>query len=68
MGETSHEEQARVSPLERKRYECPHDLRAGSVHVVGLVEAAAEREAANKEVGAGGGHWEISIRVECHGK
>ena len=68
MGETGHEDQAGVGRLEQKRHECPgHDLRAGNIHVVGLVEAVAERDFAGEEFDVEGGPWEMLGHVECHG-
>lgn len=60
--ETGHEEQARVGRLEQKRHECPsHDMGAGDVDVVGLVEAVAERDFAGDEFYVEGGAWEMLV-------
>ena len=44
VGENSHEEQPKVSRLEQKRYECPHDLRARSFYVVRLLKQSRKEE------------------------
>lgn len=68
MGQTGHEDQTGVDRLEQKRHEClGHDLRAGKVHVVGLVEAVAERDFTGEEFEVEGGPWEMLVRMECHG-
>ena len=64
MGETGHEEQAGIGRFEQERHERPsHDLRAGDVDVVGLVEAVAERDFAGDEFDVEGGPWrDVSSR------
>ena len=58
VGEAGHEDEAGVGRLEQEGHEGPgHDLRAGDVHVVGLVKAVAQGGLAGDEFDVKSGAW-----------